>query len=387
MTLTDISLNFDLTALIENSLKVGMAHTPSRKAPRWSDKDLAKVKDLLPYHSPKIVGQMLGRSEDAIKIMRQRQHIKAGSKSEGWLTANRVMKFLGMPDARPVIGWVKKGLVLGHQINGDDTWLVHEISLRRWIVSPISWLYFDTARIQEPHLSRLVEIAQGRWGDEWLTTRQVADMKGTTTRQVGQTIFRGQLPAVHIVSKDGRHENGKWAFWGIKRSDAEAWHFKQPTYDLMDRRHAFILLAGAIGLSSKSIGKMVNLSHSTTYQRFQMMNNVIHLKKVMAKYGLQNIEYRSRVGAHADWRRFAYRFPRLRNAFARYRDGKSTEEDCFLIARILKNQMAANGMEVNVHAIGRITRGTVDVLVARMRRAGLKPYLLHKPRKRQTQSA
>jgi hypothetical protein len=138
MALADISLNFDLTALITNSLKVGMAQAPSRKAPRWSEKDLNLVRELLPYHSPKVVGQMLGRSEDAIKIIRLRQHIKASSKSEGWLTANRVMRLLGMPDARPVIGWVKKGLVLGHRITGDNTWMLHGISLRRWIVSPRS---------------------------------------------------------------------------------------------------------------------------------------------------------------------------------------------------------------------------------------------------------
>src|SRR5690349_7036204 len=108
MTLTDISLNFDLTELITNSLKVGMAQTPSRKALRWSETDLARVKQLLPYYSPKIVGQMLGRSEEAIKIVRQREHIKASSKADGWFSANRVMQLLGMPDARPVIGWVKK---------------------------------------------------------------------------------------------------------------------------------------------------------------------------------------------------------------------------------------------------------------------------------------
>ena len=106
MALADNSLNCDVTALITNSLKVGMAQTPSRKAPRWSEKDLAQVEKLLPYCSPKVVGQMLGRSEDAIKIMRQRQKIKASSKSKGWLSANRVMRLLGMPDARPVIGWV-----------------------------------------------------------------------------------------------------------------------------------------------------------------------------------------------------------------------------------------------------------------------------------------
>ena len=382
MALADISVNYDLSTLITNTLKVGMAQAPSRKAPRWSEKDLNRIKELLPFYSPKVVGQMLGRSEDAIKIIRQRQKIKASSKSEGWLSANRVMRLLGMPDARPVIGWIKKGLVLGHRIEGDDTWMVHEISLRRWIVSPISWLYFDTEKIQDPHLARLVELAQERWGDEWLTSRQVADLKGTTTRQVGQTIFRRQLPAVHIVGKDGRHENGKWAFWGVKRSDAEAWQFKPPAYDLMDRRHAFILLASAIGLSGMTIGKMVNLCHSTASQRIQLMNNPRHLKKVIAKYGLKDIEYRRKVGVHADWRKFAYRFPQVCGAFERYRVGKATSDDCYLIARILKNQMAANGMKVNPNIIGKISRGTVDDLVARMRKSGLKPYLLRKPRQR-----
>jgi hypothetical protein len=382
MSLPNTTLDFSLTTLIASSLKVATAQTPSRKAARWSEKDINRVRELLPYYSPKVVGQMLGRSEDAIKIIRQRQKIKASSKSEGWFTANRVMRLLGMNDARPVIGWVKKGLVLGHRIEGDDTWLVHEISLRRWIVSPISWLYFDTERIQDSHLAHLVELAQEKWGDEWLTSRQVADLKGTTTRQVGQTIFRRMPPAVHIVGKDGRHENGKWAFWGVKRSDAEAWQFKPPPYDLMDCTHAFILLAGAIGLSGMTIGKMVNLCHASTSQRFSLMNNPRHLKKVIAKYGLRDIEYRRKVGVHADWRRFAHRFPRVRGAFKRYRDRKATLDDCYLIARILKNQMAANGMKVNINAIGKVSYGTVDELIKRMRKAGIKPYLLRKPRKR-----
>jgi hypothetical protein len=324
---------------------------------------------------------MLGRSEDAIKIIRQRQKIKASSKSEGWLTANRVMRLLGMNDARPVIGWVKKGLVLGHRIEGDDTWLVHDISLRRWVVSPRSWVYFDTTRIQDPHLACLVELAQDRWGDEWLTTRQVADMKRTTTRQVGQTIFRRQLPAIHIVGKDGRHENAAWSFWAVKRSDAEAWQFKPPAFDLMDRMHAFILLAGAIGLSGMNIAKLTCVSHSTASDRFQMMNNPRHVKKMIKKYGLKGIEYRRKLGTHADWRKFAHRFPQVRSAFERYRNSKHTMADCYLIVRILKNQMAANGMKVNVNALGKVSHRTVDDLVARMRKAGIKPYLLSKPTK------
>ncbi len=113
-----------------------------------------------------------------------------------------------------------------------------------------------------------------------------------------------------------------------------------------------------------------------------MMNNSRHLKKVIAKYGLTDIEYRRKVGVHADWRKFAYRFPQVRGAFERYRDGKATSDDCYLIARILKNQMAANGMKVNPNIIGKISHGTVDDLVARMRKAGIRPYLLRKSGKR-----
>ena len=376
MTLVDNSPNFDLTELITNCLKVGTAQALSRKAPRWSEMGLAQVKELLPYCSPRIVGQRLGRSEGAIKIIRQRQHLKASSKSEGWLTANRVMQLLGMPDARPVFGWIKKGLVLGHRIAGSDTWLVNEISLRRWIVAPRSWVYFDTSRIQHQHLARLVELSQQRWGDEWLTTRQVADLKGTTTRQVAQSIVRGAIPAVHIVDKDGRHENAAWSFWAVKRSDAEAWQFKPPAYNLTDRMHTFILLAGAIGLSGVNIAKLTGVSHSTASERFQMMNNAKHVKQMINKYGLAGIEYRRKVGAHADWRKFAHRFPQVRGAFERYRDGKHTLDDCYLIVRILKNQMAANGMKVNVNALGKVSHGTVDDLVTRIRSAGIRPYLL-----------
>ncbi len=146
--------------------------------------------------------------------------------------------------------------------------------------------------------------------------------------------------------------------------------------------HAFIVLAGAIGLSSMTIGKMVNLCHATTSQRFSLMSNPRHLKKVIAQYGLKDIQYRRKVCAHADWRTFAHRFPQVRSAFERYRDGKTTLKDCYLIAHILKNQMAANGMKVNFSALGQVSQGTVDDLVARMRKAGIRPYLLRNPGKR-----
>ncbi len=103
---------------------------------------------------------------------------------------------------------------------------------------------------------------------------------------------------------------------------------------------------------------------------------------MIKKFGLVGIEYVRKVGAHADWRKFAHRFPQIRSSFERYHEGKHTMDDCYLIARILKNQMAACGMKVNINALGKVTPGTIDDLIARMRKAGIKPYLLRKPRKR-----
>jgi hypothetical protein len=77
----------------------------------------------------------------------------------------------------------------------------------------------------------------------------------------------------------------------------------------------------------------------------------------------------------------------VRGAFERYRDGKHTLDDCYLIVRILKNQMAANGMKVNVNALGKVSHGAVDDLVTRIRSAGIRPYLLPKSRKRQKEAA
>ena len=41
---------------------------------------------------------------------------------------------------------------------------------------------------------------------------------------------------------------------------------------------------------------------------------------------------------------------------------KPTLDDCYLIVRILKDQMAVNGTKANVNALGKVSHGTVDDL-------------------------
>lgn len=369
--------------LIQSAVSGAMLQLPQAKAPRWSETDLRRVEELLPFNSAEEVGRMLGRSANAIKIIRIRNGIQAGSKTDGWFTANQVREMLGMADGRPVIGWVKKGFVMGHQIKGDITWMINEVSLRRWVVSPISWVYFDPSKIVDKGIARLVELAQARWGDEWLSTRQVADMKGTDTKVVLMAIKRGQLPGVHIQEKDGRHENTAWAFWAVRRSDAERWQNNAPAFDLMDDLHAFMLLARAIGLSGERISLYCGLSDETISKRMRMIDSMRLAPKLIRKHKRLHLVSTGApvVRVHADWRKYAGQFPYVQRAFERYMAGRAAMDDCYLITRILKMQLAASGVKVSSHNLGKCTPETVRRLIAKMRGLGVKPYLPRQKRK------
>ncbi|RIK32478.1 MAG: hypothetical protein DCC56_01335 [Anaerolineae bacterium] len=365
------------TNLIQSAVTGAMLQMPQTKAPRWSEDELIKIEKLLPFHSADKVGEMVGRSGNAVKIIRLRRGIKASSKSEGWMTANQVRIRLGMADGRPVIGWIRKGLVLGHQIGGDSTWMVHEISLRRWVTSPLSWAYFDPSAITDDHLARLVYLARKCWNDEWLSTRQVADMKCTNTKAVLMAIKRGQLLGVHIREKDGRHAGATWAFWAVKKSDAEKWEYNAPAFDLVDKLHAFMLLARAIGLSNERIGLLCGLSGETVKKRMSMVDKKHLVPKLIRNHNRLRIVSTGMptVHVHADWRECADQFPHLCRAFDRYMSGRASTDDCYLIARILKVQMAASGRNCNIGALGKCTPDTVKRLVAEIRELGIAPYL------------
>jgi hypothetical protein len=268
---------------------------------------------------------------------------------------------------------------MGHQIKGDVTWMINEVSLRRWVVSPISWVYFDPSRIVDKGLARLVELAQARWGDEWLSTRQVADMKGTDTKVVLMAIKRGQLPGVHIQEKDGRHEGAAWAFWAVRRSDAERWQNNAPAFDL----HAFMLLARAIGLSGERISLYCGLSDETISKRMRMVDSMRLAPKLIRKH--KRLQFVATgvpvVRVHADWRKYAEQFPHVSRAFERYLLGKAAMDDCYLITRILKVQLAASGVKVSTHNLGKCTPETIRRLIAKMRGLGVKPYLPRQKRK------
>ena len=80
---------------------------------------------------------------------------------------------------------------------------------------------FKVELIKSEHLRRLVELAQGRWGDEWLSTRQAADLRGCGLDDIQQAIMHGRLNGYHVGSLD-RKRTWSWAQWFVRRSGREA---------------------------------------------------------------------------------------------------------------------------------------------------------------------
>jgi hypothetical protein len=77
-------------------------------------------------------------------------------------------------------------------------------------VNPANWIYFKHERIRDARLHRLVELAKGRWPDEWLTTGQAARLLGLKNSK--SICTRGHL---------GKLKARRWANWHVLRSEVE----------------------------------------------------------------------------------------------------------------------------------------------------------------------
>jgi hypothetical protein len=111
------------------------------------------------------------------------------------------------------------------------------------------------------YLRNLVVKAQKRWGDEWLSTRQMADMHGLADVNVITFQLRhGKIPGLccqHIGARD----KAGWSFWFVRRSVAEKW--KRPTKKdihvewVTPSAIEFMLKKSEDGLTSVEIARMM----------------------------------------------------------------------------------------------------------------------------------
>jgi hypothetical protein len=222
-TMTPEPAPFGMEALIEQLVITADAVHAPRRNRKWSDGEIKFLRESMGYLTEPEIGAILGRPWKGVHLKRKRLGIPPTSQTPGWLAVEQARLKLGMKDGRPISGWVRRGFVKGHILGGPrKICMVHEISLRRFVLNPMNWPRFEPERVCDPWLRRLLERQRKRWGDEWLTPQQASKLIGLDVRQIQQYVKMGRLTAVHMMNKDGRgNEQTRWAHYLVLRSEIE----------------------------------------------------------------------------------------------------------------------------------------------------------------------
>lgn len=215
--------------------------TRGPKPPPWTDTETAYLRThagLLPEAE---IAARLGRSINAIKVRRVRLMLPSRHSHPAFISATQAARLLGL-DEHKIVAWIDSGLLPGETYRKQNTTgncasgvymrRVRHVTLKRWLTRPNNWIYLinptsktfleNFTRIPDPALRSLLLRAISRWGDEWWTTRQVADHHSVDPRWINTKIHRGELPARQAHNLGGRHPDGAWAFNFVRKTDALA---------------------------------------------------------------------------------------------------------------------------------------------------------------------
>ncbi|MGC4098949.1 MAG: hypothetical protein QM706_17710 [Nitrospira sp.] len=370
----------DFTSLADSIVLHTQRRLPSPAAARWTTQELETLRAGLGYTSEEEIAQRLpGRSVVAVKLKRQRTAMPATSKATGWITATSAIRMIiNLSDQRIVSSWVRKGLILGHFIQGQrNVCMVHEVSLRRFIVSPANWVYFNPDKVIDPGLMRLIAIQKQRWQDEWLTTRQAADLLGIKdVKEILRNIQLGRIQGVKLVNKDGRknlHDEPAWSYWMVRKSEAlklKRYRYGEAISAFTDQADTFIILAAAIGLSAARISRLVGINNTSVSKRLQYLMDE-QAQELAAQYNGKVHLNGSKL--LADWRQFPKRFPHIERAAKRFAAGNPQKDDLYLLALILSHQAEWHGIHLSKY--GRVSIQRIEKMADRLRAQQIEPYL------------
>lgn len=203
----------------------------------WTPKEDSFIRAHLGHMTDLEMGQALGRTATAVHLRWDRDlNLPGPSKAKDVVTANRAAELLGI-DAHKTAGWVDMGLLPGRiMAGGRNIRLIDRTTFRRWVLNPMNWVYFNWKKIRDPELKRMCKLRAARWGDEWWTTRQVADYHGVDPKDVQRYIKHKRLRSFHLpVSLGGCHAARAWSNHFVLKSDAIQVRFYKMGKGVFDR--------------------------------------------------------------------------------------------------------------------------------------------------------
>jgi len=319
----------------------GFSATGKRRAPEWNAEDVAFIRANVGVLSDDQIAEALGRTAVAVKVRRKRLGLPTLSKAPQLLTGMGVSRTLGA-EVHTVCHWIDTGMLPGRLMPTQrQIRLVERVDLYRWAVNPNNWPLFKPERVTDPKLKRLIELRAARWGDEWWTTRRVAEYFGVTPKDVlRKIVIMRQLPGMQVINLSGRHSAPGWSNWFVKRSDVLAANLvfhrgkgSNACFDIPPEQREFLKLARGIGLTYPNIAKLVGWNLRDTAQR---------VKSIGKRFG--GIDF-------ADWREHRHRFPYAVRAVQRWEMGRGADlslDEMNAIAGIMRAWSARYGLGINV---------------------------------------
>jgi hypothetical protein len=298
--------------ILQRTLTAGRRVRPASN--RWAPEELAFVRANLGRLPVEEIGAHVGRSPNAIKIVRLRHGWPAPSKMPDECSANAVGRIL-RKDVKTALVWIRAGILPGRQLPGSRMiMVVRRQVLARWAVNPANWIYFDWRRVTDPHLRRLCALKADRWGDEWLTIGQAARLAGCDAQDLNRWIHAGKIVGAR-----------KWGpNWSLLRSMVAGLHIPKGrgsghALPWSPDADAFMLLAWAVGLPATTIAGMARRSAPCIPSHLANLRRRPALRARLRGHPfLAGVAFRGDA-CFVDWRFHARRFPRLVLAVDRLR--------------------------------------------------------------------
>lgn len=249
------------------------------KIPRWTDEETRYYLNNVGKMSYQEIADDLGRSKAGVLLHAKRSRLPAATRVAGYITAHQAGLLIGV-DSHNVPAWIDCGVMPGEKLPFDGR-TVRRISLvqfKMWLIRPTSWVYFNVKNIKNPSLRRLIELAQAKWGDEWLTTRQAADLLGYEATDIFRQIKIGKLPGYKPAMLGARNKNPAWNYWFVRRSHLAGLvivkkkggpGFAKDCWSA--RADAFLLRARAEGKTYEELGRMMKWSWKRVHYRLVVL--------------------------------------------------------------------------------------------------------------------
>lgn len=338
--------------------------------PAWSQEEDDFLRENLAKMSKAQIALHLGRSVVAISLRRRRLTLPSISAQSG-LSAREVGDILGFWSGREVSRLVQAGVLPGSRTPlGNRRLSVEANDLLRWAVRPESWIYFDADRVRVPRLRRLVKLAQERWGDEWLTLREVSAVSGVSVRELNRLCTIGRLPAVKKLDL----RNTPWYVRRSAAQDPASFNRQESWTPGADR---FAMLAVAIGIPKQQVDSMAGWPRRRTSHRIGYL-----FKKELLARRVRELEVPAEVRGRclfADWKEHRDRFASLARQMENLKAGrpvpmKYRTRVCAVLAHWLAwyaDDEDAAEIERRAKVTVRPQMTTLESLVAELERRGI----------------